>query len=121
MRVLPNSFLLGLLDNSFDFQLFLDISRSKRRIIVGHLIGVHSYGPNIDLFLVSLLEYHLRCVVNCGTSFSTAQLVFLNFFGQSEISQFRVTVLENEHVLWFQVTVHDIFGMKVLHTEDKTT
>ena len=52
--IFPGSVVLGLLHNSFDFELVFNVISSKRWVVVWHFISVNSNGPDIYLSTVSL-------------------------------------------------------------------
>lgn len=114
-RIFPGSVVLCLLDNSFNFKLIFDVIGSKRRVVVWHLISIDSDGPDINLSTISLLEHHLRCIVYSRTCLCSAQFILIDFLGKPKISELGITILKNQYIFWFEITIHNIMFVKVFH------
>lgn len=120
-RIFPGSVVLGLLHNSFDFELVFNVIGSKWRVVVWHFISVNSNSPDIYLSTISLFKHHLRCIVYSCSCLCSTQLILSDLLGEPKISEFGITVLKNQYIFGFEIAIHDIMFVKVLHPHYKAS
>ena len=74
-----------------------------------HFVSQDSQRPPIDREGVTAFDqYFWRQVVGRATE-RVSLLVALEYLGQAEVSQAHVPIIIHDDVLWFQVSVDDVF------------
>lgn len=80
-----------------------------------HLVGEDAECPPVDWFAVALVEEDLGCQVFGSTTESvSARLAIL---GETKVCQFQISLLVDQNVLWFEISVDNIEGVQVFEHE----
>ncbi len=77
-----------------------------------HFVNKNSQSPPIDSLSVALVQDDFRGDVLRGTANGKGS-AFIEDFGESEISQFEVSIVGDEKIFGFEVSEDNIFAMKV--------
>ena len=84
-----------------------------------HLVSQHAKGPPIDGESVTFVDDHFRSKIlwraTEGISHAISRLLDL---GEAKISELKVALAIEEHILWLQVSVDDPVDVEVLECED---
>ena len=65
---------------------------------------------------MTLIEQNLRSDILRGSTYSISS--FSDHFGETKINQLQVPIAPNHNVFWFQITVADLFSLKVFENRD---
>jgi hypothetical protein len=76
-----------------------------------HLVNQYSKRPPINRLAVTLVQKNFGCNVLGSAADSVGAL--LDYFSETIINQFQITVIRYHNVLRLQVTIHNVFTMQV--------
>lgn len=78
------------------------------------LVQEDSQTPNIHSKSLLLLLEELRREVFSRSAHSRSRVLRVHFAGKSEISEFRVVLLVEQHVFQFDISVQNVERMEIL-------
>ncbi len=81
-----------------------------------HLVDKNAKAPPINWFSMTLVQENFRSDVLWGAA--NCESAFGNDFCESEVNHFQISILAYHDVLWFQVTIDDIFSVQVFEDGD---
>ena len=85
----------------------------ERRSACSHLIEQDAKGPPVDREAVATHIKDLRSQVLSSPAEGKCLVSGLKEFSQAEVGETDIAVVVHEHVLWLQVTMHDVTSVQV--------
>ena len=78
-----------------------------------HLIEENAKSPPVHAEAMTLLFNDLRCKVLRGAAETESLIARCHELAESKISQVDVTILINEDIFWFEISVHNAVLMQI--------
>jgi hypothetical protein len=78
-----------------------------------HLVNKNAQSPPIDCKAMACHLENLRSEVFCGSTKALCLVVVLKELGKAEISNFDVTIHVHQDILWLEIAMDYLVGMKV--------
>ena len=102
---------------------FQNVLINEKRVVISkwvdscnHLINENSQSPPIYRFSMSLILKNLRCKIFRSSAKSKSSII--NLLSKAKISQFEISISPNQNVLGLEISVNDIFRVKILKDEN---
>jgi len=119
--VFPHPFFLSRLDKSYILLFRCDLVIDEGQTKISKFISEDSERPQIDRFVVLLSQKHFWSKVLRSSYMHFLLEVICHLLGQSEVSQFDVSIFEDQKVLGLKVLIDDTFAVQVLQSHNNTT